>query len=199
MNTKTGEVWMKSFAAVGGKNTYKYRNDILKMAFNEKTVDGLRIVECHSSIAFIIENIIAPMMPSVFVKQSKCKCRRKSKSEDLSFVPIGTISDIQRLSLMAQQFTMFKSEYTCPKCKSTFQIEFELNDIIFFNTEELGSTVWEEIPKILMLRGSVFVLAGVIQCIPPISSDFKSVFREQIEDGMFSITRKKNYMSKKET
>lgn len=171
------------------------------MAFNEKTVDGLRLVECHSSIAFIIKNIIAPMMPSVFVKQSKCKCQRKSKSEDLPFVPIGTISDIQRLSLMAQQFTMFKSESTCSECKATCRIDFELNDIIFFNTEELDSTAWEEIPKIIMLRGSIYVLAGVVQCIPPISSDFKSHFVSRVQRAnrrwyVFDNSKKELYEQK---
>lgn len=114
------------------------------------------------------------------VKQSQCKCRnrKKTKCSNLPFVPIDFNSDIRCLSQRAENFVMFKSESVCDKCKAICEREFEFNDIIFFNTETLGSATvtWDEIPKVIMLRGLIYILAGVIQFIPPITNEFKPHF-----------------------
>lgn len=59
--------FMRSFTVNRANDkTYKNRNDILKKVFNEKSLDNLRIVDCRSSIAFIIENVIASMITKCF-------------------------------------------------------------------------------------------------------------------------------------
>lgn len=171
---------MNTFTSKGANDfAYKRRSDILFAVFNEKMVDNLRIVDCHSSISFVIENVIAAMMPSVKIEATKCECKRKTMADDkhLPFVDINFGSDIRFLSRAAERFVMIKSDdFICVKCKAPREKEPKLNEIIFINTEKASTVALDEIPKIITLTGRIYMLAGVIQCISPTTNDFKSHF-----------------------
>lgn len=171
--------FMDAFTSKGANDrAYKCRSKILFPTFHEKKVDNLRLVDCDSSISFIIENVIAPLMPSVIIEKRDCKCKI---DEHYLFVDIDFGSDIRLLSQAAENFSMINSsELICGECEASCEKKAKLNEIIFINTEKSGTITWEEIPKIITLNGRIYMLAGVVQCIPSTEDDFKPHFASHV-------------------
>lgn len=173
--------FMQSFTKNGAtENTYKCRNDILRQIFDEKKEDGLRIINCDGNVSYIIHNFFSSVLASVVVTGSRCKCRKRESIGNIPFFSIDC--DFRKRNLSQEiddivQELLPKSESVCNVCKISYEQEYQLNDIVFFVINENSHSIqvgWDEIPKVIMLRDSVYILAGVIEIILPISEAFKT-------------------------
>lgn len=156
---------------------YKARTEYLLEHFTEGKQGSSTTVDCRLSIELMFEKVFANLIPSIFVENGLCECERHHHESncDLPFVPKPFPTSTQEISLPPSK---------CVRCEKVYTQSVLINPVVFFNTTELRDFIeWKEIPRVIILNDKVFVLRGVVECVPPKSS---LMFRHYISHSMRS-------------
>lgn len=136
--------------------TCKLRTEFLKSFFNvEKNV-----LNCHTSIEFLLSKVFLPSIYSGKILNVECKCRDKSEE----VVPFFNSSFLKSE----------KIQLKCNDCEVISTVRFDqihFNQIVLMRNTSDTEVSWNKLQKVIILNGTVYILCGIIECVPPQDSD----------------------------
>lgn len=141
------------------QTTLLARTRLLEALFPVKVIDGMRTMDCDKDLKAILEFL----MPKLFLgcmkeKKSKCSCKVRSVSRN---IPFRSVDSSFLNQLTRHQNIDFFHENVCSKCESNVQTTFELNEILFFVTDQ--NVLWEDVSKVAIFQNDQYLLSAVIE------------------------------------
>lgn len=136
--------------------TYNARNEVLMKLFEEEVVNGMRILNCESTMLNVLEKMYTVILPSATIRK-KCQCRT-NKHEEVPILTAYFDDDGSYECLSSLQVPI------CRKCDQVVVVTASLNALVFVNMRN-NDLRYGKIKQIIRNQEDIRILCAIVETI----------------------------------
>lgn len=150
------KIFVESYFKRGAvQQTYLARNKVLSKFVKHENINDMKVLDCSSlTTNYVIENIVAPIWPSI-VREESCQCGTMKKRVNFLDIASGIFEQ-------KNQFDLSSLIINCDTCYENKQIMDVFNNIVYIDTILAHTISFDEIPKAICVNSSIFCLVAIV-------------------------------------